>query len=269
MYEKKIGTLAKFAGVTSHTIKYYEKEGFFSSIRDSHSNYRFYNLNSCTYLHECIKYRNLGFSVKELNTLCKIANSDTINDMLLKHIDDIDLEIEKLLIKKQMTQSYYQELQNLDVHLNDWFICNFPSHYFLAQTKQLEYLDDYQMEKNNVNLIDYLPYAKSCVCLPKETMEGASNMFYWGQIIEKKYFPEELLKKRPDLQTIGGPKQKAFVAYLSICTKNYTSDGELVRRIQQIYKNFSSDYHGDAYAIRIKIAYEPKETHYFKVFLPI
>ena len=77
MYEKKIRTLKKFAGVTSHTIKYYEKEGFFSSIRDRYSNYRFYNLNRCTYLHECIQYRNLGFSVKELNTLCKIANSHT------------------------------------------------------------------------------------------------------------------------------------------------------------------------------------------------
>lgn len=269
MHEKKIGTLAKFAGVTSHTIKYYEKEGFFSSIRDSHSNYRFYNLSSCTYLHECIKYRNLGFSVKELNTLCKIADSTTIKEMLIERMNAIDTELEELLTKKQMAHSYYEELLSLDENLNEWFICNFPENYFLAQTKQLEYLDEYQMEKNGINLIDYLPYAKSCVKLPKETLEGNSNLFYWGQLLPCSFAPNDLMEKRPELKKIGGKKQKAFITYLALPGKAYTSDGELVRRIHEIYHNFSSEYFGDAYAVRMKIAYEPKETHYFKVYIPI
>lgn len=269
MYEKKIGTLAKFAGVTSHTIKYYEKEGFFSSIRDNHSNYRFYNLSSCAYILECVKYRNLGFSVKELNTLCKIADSNTINKMLLQRMDDLNDEIQLLSKKKEMTKSYYDELCSIEEKLNDWFIYNFPENYFLAQTEQLEYLDEYEMEKNGINLIDYLPYAKSCVKFPKDTLNGLSNSFYWGQIIEPQYAPDDLLEKRPEMKKIGGTKQKAFVTYLALNNKNYTSNEDLVMRIREIYQQFSSIFYGDAYALRMKIAYEPKETHYFKVYILI
>jgi len=40
MNEKTVGMLAKFTGVSVHTIKYYEKIGLLSSARREHSNYR-------------------------------------------------------------------------------------------------------------------------------------------------------------------------------------------------------------------------------------
>lgn len=38
MNEKTVGMLAKFTGVSVHTIKYYEKIGLLSSARREHSN---------------------------------------------------------------------------------------------------------------------------------------------------------------------------------------------------------------------------------------
>ena len=48
MNEKTVGMLAKFTGVSVHTIKYYEKIGLLSSARREHSNYRLYDVRVCT-----------------------------------------------------------------------------------------------------------------------------------------------------------------------------------------------------------------------------
>lgn len=48
MNEKTVGMLSKFTGVSVHTIKYYEKLGLISSSRREQSNYRSYDVKSCT-----------------------------------------------------------------------------------------------------------------------------------------------------------------------------------------------------------------------------
>ena len=51
MNEKTVGMLAKFTGVSVHTIKYYEKIGLLSSTRREHSNYRSYDIRAVSYTH--------------------------------------------------------------------------------------------------------------------------------------------------------------------------------------------------------------------------
>lgn len=71
MSEKTIGTLSKFTGIPAHTIKYYEKIGLLESSRNEHSNYRSYDMRICTDIYECVKYRNMGFPLKETKELVK------------------------------------------------------------------------------------------------------------------------------------------------------------------------------------------------------
>ena len=82
MNEKTVGMLAKFTGVSVHTIKYYEKIGLLSSTRREHSNYRSYDIRACTDIYECMKYKNLGFALKEVGNLIKEADSEAINNLL-------------------------------------------------------------------------------------------------------------------------------------------------------------------------------------------
>lgn len=86
MNEKTVGMLAKFTGVSVHTIKYYEKIGLLSSTRREHSNYRSYDIRACTDIYECMKYKNLGFALKEVGNLIKEADSEAIDNLLKKMI---------------------------------------------------------------------------------------------------------------------------------------------------------------------------------------
>ena len=87
MNEKTVGMLAKFTGVSVHTIKYYEKIGLLSSTRREHSNYRSYDIRACTDIYECMKYKNLGFALKEVGNLIKEADSEAIDNLLKKRLE--------------------------------------------------------------------------------------------------------------------------------------------------------------------------------------
>ena len=91
MKEKTIGALSTFTGVSIHTIKYYEKIGLISSNRDEHSNYRSYNVRVCTDIYECLKYRNMDFSLKDTGILLKEADDHIFEQMMEQrsiHIHD-------------------------------------------------------------------------------------------------------------------------------------------------------------------------------------
>ena len=90
MNEKTVGMLAKFTGVSVHTIKYYEKIGLLSSTRREHSNYRSYDIRACTDIYECMKYKNLGFALKEVGNLIKEADSEAIDNLLKRRLEERD-----------------------------------------------------------------------------------------------------------------------------------------------------------------------------------
>ena len=96
MNEKTVGMLAKFTGVSVHTIKYYEKIGLLSSTRREHSNYRSYDIRACTDIYECMKYKNLGFALKEVGNLIKEADSEAIDNLLKKRLEEIDASLSEL-----------------------------------------------------------------------------------------------------------------------------------------------------------------------------
>lgn len=80
--------LSKFTGVSVHTIKYYEKLGLISSRREQ-SNYRSYDVKSCTDIYECMKYRNMGFSLKDIQLLLKEGDNALLSSLLEKEVRNL------------------------------------------------------------------------------------------------------------------------------------------------------------------------------------
>ena len=107
MNEKTVGMLAKFTGVSVHTIKYYEKIGLLSSTRREHSNYRSYDIRACTDIYECMKYKNLGFALKEVGNLIK-------DNLLKKRLEEIDASLSELQELKKRVTDYLAETEEIE-----------------------------------------------------------------------------------------------------------------------------------------------------------
>lgn len=70
----KIGELAKKSGLTTHTLRYYEKSGLLKASGRSQSNYRIYTANDLDTARFIKRARTIGFSMDEVATFLSIRS---------------------------------------------------------------------------------------------------------------------------------------------------------------------------------------------------
>jgi len=68
----KIGELAEKSGLTTHTLRYYEKKGLFQASRRSASNYRIYDKQGLDTAKFIKRSREMGFSLEEVDVFLSI-----------------------------------------------------------------------------------------------------------------------------------------------------------------------------------------------------
>lgn len=70
----KISDLAKFSGISAHTLRYYEKTGLFSASQRNESNYRIYSQDDLTTAKFIKRSKECGFSLAETASLLAIRH---------------------------------------------------------------------------------------------------------------------------------------------------------------------------------------------------
>ena len=95
----KIGQVARLLDLPVETIRFYEKNEIITPKRRDNSTFREYEAWDVFDLFECIGYRGLGFSVKEVKSIMKDASLEDINAML-------DQKISQIREKRWMAQVY-------------------------------------------------------------------------------------------------------------------------------------------------------------------
>ena len=96
-----IGTLAKKTGVNIETIRYYEKEGILPHPPRSPGGHRLYKEDDIKRLFFVRRSRELGFSIKEINSLLSLIQVGdytcaAIHDLTLQHAKEIKQKITDL-----------------------------------------------------------------------------------------------------------------------------------------------------------------------------
>lgn len=267
MDEQNIGKLSRFMGVSPHTIKYYEKIGLLHSERDEHSNYRRYDLLICTDLGECVRYRGMGFSLKDLDTIMKTADSDTHLEMVGARRQEVKEELERLTCLYHFLTDYEEDCRRLDEELGEWYVepCNLIF-YIRLQTKSLTFTEE-NIGDDSVNIMDFAPRTTGVVALTRDYLEGGEQDFSWGQSLICRE-PHEQLEGHEEFIRLA-PK-KIFVTYRRY-TGAYVKNGEMAEDIRQIFHRYSPVFPAGAYAFRLKIVHDAAGSawHYFKIVIPL
>ena len=105
----KIGELAKKTGTSAQTIRYYEKENLLVTNQRSEGNYRLYGALAVSQLLFIKRCRTLDLSISEIKQLLDYQRSpdsqcDDINQMIDRHLHDVDQRIEELKsLKNELT----------------------------------------------------------------------------------------------------------------------------------------------------------------------
>lgn len=267
MDEKNIGTLARFMGVSPHTIKYYEKIGILAPGRDEKSNYRRYHLSICTDLAECIRYRSMGFSLKELDVLRKTADSSRLDEMLRERLRAVEEELSKLTGLHSFLKEYVEECRRAEEELGEWYIepCRCVT-YCRMQTENLLFTGE-NLATDALNIMDYAPETTALVALDREYMEGGEKKYSWGQSLSfaKK---QPLFEEHPEFMSLS--PGKVFIAYRRY-TGHFVSTGAMAEDIRTVFHEYAPVFPDSVYAFRIKITRDEdgNDWHYFKIVVPL
>lgn len=101
MNELTIGKLAKRAGVTIDTVRFYERRGLVAEPKRTASNYRIYSAVEIARLQFIKKAKSLGFSLNEINELLALrhnpdATKKEVKNRVERKMNDIKRKIADL-----------------------------------------------------------------------------------------------------------------------------------------------------------------------------
>lgn len=111
----KVGDLAKLAGVTVRTIRYYDEKGLFKTHERTHGGQRIYSESDLVYLKRITELKRLGFALEE------------IKDIILKGSTDKSGEVRRRILldsyrrKKDEVEKRIESLKSLSSEI-EWHI---------------------------------------------------------------------------------------------------------------------------------------------------
>lgn len=123
-----VSQVAKLYGVTTHTLRHYDKKGLFvPEIRDEENGYRYYTHMQFRNLEIIIHLRNLNFSIESILEHLKKLDYNYTHDIIEKKIEENRKEIQNLLeIERKLNEekNYFRELMIAEAKIDNPFIEN-------------------------------------------------------------------------------------------------------------------------------------------------
>ncbi|MCL2519317.1 MAG: MerR family transcriptional regulator [Oscillospiraceae bacterium] len=110
----KIKEISNKYGITTKTLRYYEKMGLIQSRRTKDYAYRMYDEQAIKRLEQILILRRLSTSIKDIKRIFETTGSEIVLEILNKKADDIDDEIALLYELKEMVLKFIRQIKQAD-----------------------------------------------------------------------------------------------------------------------------------------------------------
>lgn len=174
MQRYRIGEFANVLGVTPDFLKYYEKEKLLIPEKDQKSGYRYYHFRQTAMLMQHIRDRNLGFSIKESQTVTNdIAFSEYMEILRRKK-----QSLTQSITRKQLLLQYISHMEQLEKwmqHPGTWYIEEVPSVWLLPHSQNDHFLGDPDLTKAAGFWYLQAPVTKSCCVYSPDCLQGVKK----------------------------------------------------------------------------------------------
>lgn len=108
----KVGDLAKLAGLTVRTLRFYDQIGLFSPSAQTESGHRLYNESDLSRLQQIVSLKELGLSLEEIKSV--------LNDGQISPLEIINLQMARIKEQMKLQQILLEQLQHVSksIHRN-------------------------------------------------------------------------------------------------------------------------------------------------------
>ena len=210
MVSYRIGEYARKMGVTPDFLKYYEQQGILSS-NTQENGYRYFPFNQSGKILECMRLKNYGFSVREIEELFA-SDLTTIQEKTDSQILALEkrMAFEHRLIDEH--RQFSQWLNRMNGKPTDWNITWGEEMLFLPHTNGQAFLEDPRIYEILRDWTAEMPMVKSCLEIPVpqpglHSLPDDSHL-RWGMVVKRSYAEENHLPVNGAVKKL--PKRKLF-----------------------------------------------------------
>lgn len=193
----KISQIAKLLGLSSDTIRFYEKKGLVHPSVNPDNQYREYDLDNILEMLDIIYYRHLDISLQDIQSICTSRSRENMYELLLKKKQETEEKIryEQQLLKKLTCIS--ETYQRVESNQNICSIKAFPTSVILFEsektsdffTQQIAHLTQDQFvfcslfKTYHIDNCDIQP-RKTIIALEQDIMEELHMDYPQAQLIK-------------------------------------------------------------------------------------
>lgn len=113
-----IGDLAKFYGVSTDTIRLYDRKGVLPSQKNDENNYRIYTRDDMIMMDFIVKLRTLEIPLTDIKKITGDFSIKETREYCLHKIEQIEEEVERLLNLKMKTEKLLVSVEAIENHLD-------------------------------------------------------------------------------------------------------------------------------------------------------
>ncbi len=186
----KIGQVSMLFDLSVETIRYYEKENILDPARTESSSYRNYDIWNIFELAECLKYRSMEFSVKEVRQMMHYDGLELLSKRLSGKCSVLEDEIiykSKLL---KHLESLGERIESAKYNIgNYWFKKEKEIYYVKCCERSGKDYSDFNCHDDVLkSWLNTKPFYKTLMHVAIDDISGNVEQDFWSIALEKEYF---------------------------------------------------------------------------------
>lgn len=138
----KVSELARAAGVSADTVRFYTREGLLHPNRDPHNGYQRFDADDLRRLRFARKARQLGFSLREVTDILREADEQRspcpqVRDLFTQKLTDVEQQLRELTALRDRMRAAMTQWQEMPDGAPDGHtICRLIEHWDEDEAKR-------------------------------------------------------------------------------------------------------------------------------------
>lgn len=181
----KIGEISKMLGISSETIRNYEKKGLIRPCKDEYSNYRYFDIIQINHLLNIQRFHKYGYSLQEVGDIMQQTSMANLEMSLENKEAELINEAFYMNLKLNSIHSAISSMTQAQNAKRGCFLGKRPALYRMNYQKQFDLILDNQVQAELVKWLKHadLPFMSGSAS--PEVIKSGKHEFDFGFCLDK------------------------------------------------------------------------------------
>ena len=182
-----ISEMAALLGVTTHTLRYYEKMGLIRPEVNEDTGYRYYTVTDTRRFNLCRELRAAEFSLEECRELIDDPTAEQTGELFAHQIEQLRRRQVLTELSISFLEKAREQYQTLEADSNRVWVQNYPEMWRLSFSQEEEASSDKALQAEKAEWLECMPAVRWVSRLPRRVMEQfrvGRNDYDYGLMVD-------------------------------------------------------------------------------------